>query len=311
MVLSTDLSSVAMVTAVVASSSVAGIGFAVDGPAMQTLLPQFVRSDELRSAMLLNTLPTTLGRLLGPVGGAYAATHFVPSAAFGVAAALHGVLLVLLVGVCAPKPDRPITGVRTSVRAAFAYVRTEPVLILALVGTAAVGAGTEPTLTLSPSLADLFGSNEALVGYVNIAFGVGAMAGVAASAVVGRRISVRVTASVGLSSIGLGSLVVAAAPSSMWALVGLTLSGVGFSSGMAGFSALLQQHTVPEYRGRVMALWMVAFVGSRPFAAFAVGLASDAVGVRATFGAVGSTVLATVWLCRPARLRHRSAHAEA
>jgi MFS family permease len=46
-------------------------------------------------------------------------------------------------------------------------------------------------------------------------------------------------------------------------------------------TAVCQEETAPEYRGRVMALFGMAFLGSTPIGAPIVGWVSDALGARA------------------------------
>lgn len=293
----------AVLASVFVCSLVAGVGFTVDGPAMQSLVPALVQPAELRAAMTLNTLPTTLGRLTGPVCGAFAVAHTSAAVGFAVSAGLHAVMLGLLGTISSPARPSVVGTAGTSVRAVMTYLRTAPVLVLALIATVAVGAGSEPTLTLAPSFADRLGGGDRLVGLLSFAFGVGALAGVAMTSVAARWLTARTSGFAGLLMIALGCVSAGLAPTPATAMAAFAAVGVGFSSGMAGFSTLLQAYTLPEYRGRVMALWMVAFVGSRPLAALAVGVLGDAAGVRTAFLCAGVVVLGIAGWCSPVRIR--------
>ena len=55
----------------------------------------------------------------------------------------------------------------------------------------------------------------------------------------------------------------------------------------------LQLHAAPEYRGRVMALWVLVFLGTTPIGNLAVGWLCSAAGPRAAlWAAAGSCLLA-------------------
>ena len=65
---------------------------------------------ELSTAMALNSIPMTIGRIVGPVSGAYLAAHLGSAAGFAVAAALHLVFAIVLVVVRFPSPPPRLRG---------------------------------------------------------------------------------------------------------------------------------------------------------------------------------------------------------
>jgi MFS family permease len=79
-----------------------GFGFVVGGPAMQSIVPNLIREGELSTAMALNSMPMTIGRIIGPASGAYLAAHLGSAAGFAVSAALHLVFAIFLVAVRFP-----------------------------------------------------------------------------------------------------------------------------------------------------------------------------------------------------------------
>ena len=72
------------------------------------------------------------------------------------------------------------------------------------------------------------------------------------------------------------------------ALVFLFLAGFGFLASNSAATAQLQLRVQPHERGRVMALWTMAFLGLRPVASLIDGAIASAAGVR-----VAGVVLAT------------------
>jgi len=61
----------------------------------------------------------------------------------------------------------------------------------------------------------------------------------------------------------------------------LAVAGVGYLASNTHASSRLQLEVAEHQRGRIMALWSVAFLGLRPFASLADGAIAGAFGVRA------------------------------
>ncbi|MGO9457169.1 MAG: MFS transporter, partial [Acidimicrobiales bacterium] len=87
-------------------------------------------------------------------------------------------------------------------------------------------------------------------------------------------------------------LAVAAAPSEAVALAALVLMGVGSISFIATANATLQLRADPAMRGRVMALYAIAFLGSTPIGAPLVGWISDTTSPRVALLVGGVATLA-------------------
>ena len=51
---------------VLIGSLLVGFGFVVGGPAMQSIVPNLIRDGELSTAMALNSIPMTVGRIVAP-----------------------------------------------------------------------------------------------------------------------------------------------------------------------------------------------------------------------------------------------------
>ena len=119
-------------------SLLVGLGFVVGGPAMQSIVPNLIRGGELSTAMALNSMPMTVGRIVGPATGAYLAAHLGSAAAFAASAVLHLVFAIFLITVRFPSPPVRLSGTDYRVRTAIAYVRRDRPLLLALI---AVGDG--------------------------------------------------------------------------------------------------------------------------------------------------------------------------
>ena len=85
-------------------------------------------------------------------------------------------------------------------------------------------------------------------------------------------------------------------------MAGFAIAGLGFGWAMTGLSTLVQERAPAELRGRIMALWLVGFLGSRPIAAAVLGSTPDAFSVYTAFAVAAALCLVTVLLCRPSKL---------
>ena len=295
-------------TVVGLAAALVGVGFAIGGPASQSLIPSLVRPSELADALALTSLPIMVARAAGPAVGAVMYVRAGAVVTFAVSLALHLVLVAILVAIrrrLAVDRERPADDLR--IRAALRYILDHPRAGLALVGLGMIGVGVDPVVTLGPSLADLLGDPTELVGHLASAFGVGTAAGYA--------MLTRTRAAVGLDRLGaLGLRVMATglllAAAAAWtgplavavALVGLGVAGVGMPLALNAYTTVVQGGLPDGLRGRVMALWSMAFIGSRPLAATLDGAVADAAGVRVALVTAAALVLVGAAAAGPRRL---------
>jgi MFS family permease len=287
---------------VVGAALVVGIGFVVGGPAMHALLPTLVRPGELATAIALNSLPFTVARAGGPAIGALVAASAGPAVAFAIAAASN--LAFAAVMLCLPIGGRPAVrpGADRSVRAGLRHLRVDPTLVLLLVGVGAIGIGADPAITLTPSLSDGFGRGSELVGIFASSFGIGAGLAFTVLTPVRRRLGLPRVGTLGLVLMATGMLALTVTPVPVLAIVAFGVGGAGMTFALTSLSTQMQERLPDDLRGRVMALWSVAFLGSRPFAAAVNGAVADAVSVDAALMTVVGVLLTAAWLCRPTRL---------
>ncbi len=287
---------------ILAASLVVGLGFVVGGPAQQSIIPLLVRPAELPTAMALNSLPMTLARVVGPVGGALLAAYYSAALAFALAALTHAVCLVLLVLAALPAGIELGADVDHRVRAAFRYVAGDRAMLVLLLAVAAIGFASEPSITLAPPLADRLGGDPGLVGRLTGAFGLGAALGYFGFSAASRRTGQPRVLVGGLVVMALSLASLALATTAAGALGGLAFAGAGFMVANSAAATLVQQRAPAELRGRIMALWMVGFVGSRPAAAAVQGFLADTVSVPAALLATAGVLALVVAALRPRTL---------
>ena len=91
---------------------------------------------------------------------------------------------------------------------------------------------------------------------------------------------------------GIAILVVSVAPTKWFAIVALVFMGAGSIGFISTAYATLQLRADPKLRGRVMALFAIAFLGSTPIGAPLVGAISDATSPRIALVVGGVATLA-------------------
>lgn len=289
---------------IIVSSLIVGCGFAVGGSAMQSVVPWLVRPGELETAVALNTIPMTLSRAVGPFVGAALLQTAGAEWIFAIAGLTQLAFGAGLLFVRVPRPRRSSTSADPRMRAALRRIRRDRPLAFLLLGVAAVGVGAEPAVTLVPVVsAQLTGSAAELSGWLAASFGLGATLGLGLLAVRRGIFEVARQGTSGLCLMGAGLITLGLSSVPAVSLCAFGLTGVGMTVSINGLSTLIQQRAPDEFRGRIMALWLIAYVGSRPPAAALNGAVADHVGPSAAFlcsaGAVGLVALAV----RPARVR--------
>lgn len=291
--------------AVIGAALIVGIGFSLGGPAMNAVLPALVRPNELPNAVALNSVPFTIARAAGPAIGAGLVTSVGPVVAFGVAAVTNLLFAVVLALITIRPVDRPIAR-DGSVRAGLRHLRADPVMAALLIGVATIGVGADPVITLTPAIADGFGADARLVGTLASSFGIGAGLAFLVLGVARRRFGLVRLGGGGLGLLAAGTVGLAAAPVAAAAVAAMVVGGAGMTFSLTSLTTLIQQRVPEELRGRMMALWAVAFLGSRPLTAGITGAVADAIAVEAALVLVAVVVTAGALACRPTRLRARS-----
>jgi len=293
----------------IASTAVLGLALAFFPPAMLSLVPLLVPRADLDTALAINSASFNLARAVGPVLAAWAIEQLGYGAAFAINAASFLAFIVLLSTV---RP-RAITGgrptTRPQLREAIATVRASETLP-ALLGVIAVGSvASDPVYTLTPELAiEVFGGTEQTTGYLVGAFGVGAV--LSAIFIVPRLKEVPYILGQSLVVLGVGMGIMATAPNLPIALVGMGIGGSGFLISLTRATTRIQNAVPEDQLGRVMALWSVCFIGTRPFVALIDGAIADLIHPRVAAGTMAlMPLLMAFWIRSVLRPRLRAAEA--
>ena len=261
---------------VIGFAAALGVVLALSQPAQMALVASLVPRADVAQAVALNSATFNVARAVGPVSAAAIIAWHGVAVAFAVNACSY---LVLAGALLVVRPAPQARAARGRLRDSIALLRARPVLVLYLLVVASVSAGSDPINTESPALAHAFGRTSAWAGTIVGAFGVGAV--VAAFAFAGRRALSRSVMAVTLGAMGIGMAAFAITPWLPLAFVFLAVAGAGYLASNTSATTRLQLSVAEEERGRIMALWSVAFLGVRPAASLVDGAIASAAGVRA------------------------------
>jgi predicted MFS family arabinose efflux permease len=260
---------------------------------MNALIPALVEPDHLDDAIALNSASFTLARATGPALAGLVVAALGAAWAFGINA-LTFLPLILVLMLIRPR-DVEQRGGDGSVRAGLAYVKERKAMLWLVLATLAVGWAGDPVNTLSPAYADMFGLDETFVGLQVAAFGTGAAVASLAVRTIRSRLGLISTTKAGLALLAIGLVGYAAAPHEIAVLAALFIAGIGFLLGVTTTNSNLQRRLDENMRGRVMALWSMAFLGSRPLAAIIDGVVADLVSPRLGVLSAALPLLAGWW----------------
>jgi MFS family permease len=291
---------------VVILSLILGCLTIVDNPARQSFIADLVSRETLANAVVLNAISINLARVLGSVvGGALVAVVGTPLCFF-LNALSFGAVILSLAMMRTDEIAQPVRAVRAKgqIREGFRYAVRTPELAAPLLMLTVTGILAYEFPTTLPLLATgAFHGTAATYGLM--------AAVMAAGAILGGFIAAARTAqphprSLAITCIGWGVaiLLTGLAPSLWTACVALAFVGYGSITFNATAKTTLQLASKPEFRGRVMALWAIAWGGGSVIGAPLVGWAAEQFGSRwgLIIGGVPTILLGLVML--PYLARH-------
>ncbi|HXW78228.1 MAG TPA: MFS transporter [Acidimicrobiales bacterium] len=249
-----------------------GLNNAFENPARQSFVREMVGGDQVRNAVSLNSTMVNAARAIGPaVAGVLIATVGVAACFFLNALSFVAVVYSLVsmdkIGLF---PTEPVERKKGQMREGLKYVAHEPrlgvpLLMMALVGTLAY----EFQVSLPVVAKQTFHGGAETYGFFTAAMGIGAVLGGLVTATRGKT-GLR-PLSIAALVFGVAILAASVSPALAIEYAALALVGWGSVSFLATGNSTLQLGSIPSMRGRVMALWAVAFLGSTPIGGPAIG----------------------------------------
>lgn len=277
-----------------------GIINAFDTPARQAFVVEMVEDRaDLPNAIALNSSMVNLSRILGPsIGGIIIAAVGEAWCYFIDGVSYIGVIASLVAMRVTPRVMPTVkTSVLEDLTAGFRYVTGFPPIRSALVLLALVSTMGMPYTVLMPAVArGALGGDSHTLGFLMAGAGVGALGG--AFYLASRR-----------TVLGLGRLMAAAActfgvglvlfgfsRSFVLSLLIVPVVGGGMMVTMASTNTILQTIVEEHLRGRVMAFYAMAFLGTAPIGSLMAGVVADRIGPTNTIILGGVACLAVgIW----------------
>jgi len=261
---------------VIGFAGAVGVVAAFSNPAQMAMVGSLVSKDDLPQAVALNSATFNLARAVGPLAAAVVIAAFGTATAFAVNACSFAVFVLALLVIRLPETTRAR---RAPFRESLVLVRRQPALGVYLLVILAISFSTDPVNTESPAFAQAFDLHTTWAGAIVGAFGVGAVTG--ALFLAGRVAGTRRRMALTLALCGGGILCFALSPWFALGLAFLAVAGFGYLGSNASATSRLQLGVAEHERGRIMALWSIAFLGVRPVASIVDGAIAEAFGVRA------------------------------
>ena len=306
------LTDTATLPIVYALAALGGIALAFDAPGRQSLTFQMVGPRELPNAVALNSGLFNGSRVIGPaIAGLLIAT-----VGTGICFALNAVsFLAVLTALALVREEelRPIVRdpsahVIDGIRRAFAYAWNDRELRLVLgVVTVVATVGFNFHVLVPLLAADTLHVGPEGFGLLSASFGLGALVGALATATF-REASWRLFA-IGTTSFGIFVLLLAPVQNPYLAASLLFCVGTSFTLFTANANALVQLAAPDHLRGRLISLYLFAFLGLAPVGGLFAGWLAQVGGTTLAFAVAGVTSLATIAIANARRSRRLDAAA--
>ena len=278
---------------VYAMAAVFGLVTAIDNPSRQTFVLEMVGSANLTNAITLNSVVVNAARVVGPA----LAGVLIAVVGIGICFVLNGASYLAVIGALLLMRTRELNPAPTQerakgqLRAGFAYVRRTPELLIPLLMMAIIGTLSYEFQVILPLVAErTFEGGAGTFSAMTSAMGVGAVVGGLATA--GRAGAPDDAALIRAAALfGVVILLAAAAPFLWLEVVVLVFVGAASINVLATGNTTLQLRSAPELRGRVMALWAVAFLGTTPVGGPIIGYIGEHAGPRVGLAVGGGAAL--------------------
>jgi predicted MFS family arabinose efflux permease len=285
----------------VVGALVTGLGLTFALPVQTAMLSVLVPERDRRAALAMNSVSYNAGRTLAPLLCLAVLASIGTWWVFALNSASFVVFAVIVVRVY--PQDGIAQQKRIKARAIWSIAFYRPRIMLLLTMVAAVTFADDPVLVLGPSLARHLGIPSFWPAYFLAALGIGTVFG----ALFPTRPPTTRLAAIPLGLLGISVLIFAMGFSGTVSLAAAVAAGItGLLAGSAS-QALLLRWATPEHALHVMALWGVAWAGTKPVASLLDGLLASHIGVgwTAVVLALPAVSIAMAEICLSERWKQR------
>ena len=283
----------ATIPIVLLASAIHSAAFAFDNPARQSMVPRLVPLPMLPSAIGMQSAVFNGASIIGPL---LAGLLYIPIGLPGLLA-VNAISFVAIIGALfLMRPLPPIASRSVSILASVLlgarYVRRNPTLVWILVVSGTIFSTVGPMGQLLPAVAgESLYNGVSWLSLLLTALGLGAFTGALFVMNVGRfrRLGRLFVAGAIVNGMGLVAFAITSEP-----VVSLAVAYVIGLSGtlMAGMgNNILQATTTDAYRGRVMSVWGLLFIGIMPVGQLLLGVLGSLLGIHTSLFVGGAVAL--------------------
>ena len=270
-------------------------------PAQQAYVTELVPRRDLLNAITLNSAQFNAARAVGPaIAGIVLATlgaawsFFLNAVSFGAV-----ILALLLVRTADVQRERPEGNVRQQFVEGWRFVRGSPAIVLCMSLVVLVAGLGMPVAQLMPVYArDVFDVGKAGYGLLASALGIG---GIIATPIIGGwgdSVPKRRLVAFAMALYAMSLLVFAHAPGIEVGVVAIAVAGACFLAVISTLNTAVQVLVDERLRGRIMAIYIMAFTAAYPIGSLLQGWIADLVGAPATTTGAAIVLLALVFWAR-------------
>jgi MFS family permease len=261
----------------VCGALLSGLTFTFALPARNVTVRRLVPAADTRPAFVMDAVSYNIGRALAPP---LTVVIVLTTHGYGLAFAANAVtflvftLMLILAGKGADaEPER-----RSRVKDGFVIARRNRRIMLLLLMVAAVTIADDPVQVLGPALASRLGVSQGWSGWFIAALGAGSVLGSLRRPKHAPSLRLAATA---LAALGI-CMVVFVSASWVWVSFGAALAAGGTCLLANSMTRTLLSRAAGADQASVMAVWAIAWAGSKPLASISDGLLAGWIGVQPT-----------------------------
>jgi len=261
---------------------------ALDAPTRQAFTSEMVGKRDVANAVSLNSANFNAGRLVGPGLSGLLIAWFGTGPSFLLNAASY---LFVLGALYAVDESALFLEKKQEIKAksidALRYVRARPEIVAVMVTVFFMGTfGLNFQIFNALMATQVFHRGPAIYGLLGSVIAVGSLSAGIISARMDRRRGPRFIMA-GAMVFGAWLSILAWAPSFIIYIIALPFAGFFALATMINANSFVQNATDPYIKGRVMGLYLLAFMGGTPFGSPLIGWMCQKIGVRETISACG------------------------
>ena len=252
---------------------------ALNVPALQAFLSEIVEREHLASAIAMNSAIYNVSRVIGPA----IAGFLISATGTGTAFLVNGVsFFAVIVSLLSMKklPKKPVATTTQNplqaIREGLHYSWKHPLIRTSILFIAVISIFAWSYVTMLPVIAKrTFGMDASGMGYLYGVSGFGSVVGTILVSIYSRKIDRLVFIAGGTILFALALIGFTFTTHLPAALFFLFVSGFGLVSAVSTLSATIQSTVDDRFRGRVMSLYMMIFMGFMPIGNLEIGYLSE------------------------------------